>query len=201
MGSRPDGWWRDRAGAAVRLHGEIARLATSGRLVLPGDAGPADDIELVLVLEGAAKAAAARIRAAEATETTAAKGGTQATQAKQAVAAAQDATHGPEPTRATHEGSAPRIRVVAAPGSGDDTIVALARRPDARNPDAPEPDARYPDAPEPDARQPDARNPDTRQPDTRRVVITADRELGERSRAAGAEVLSPGWLLRLLRSE
>ena len=65
MGSRPDGWWRDRAGAAVRLHGELARLAASGRVVLPGDAGPADDAEWVLVLEGAAKAAAARIGAAD----------------------------------------------------------------------------------------------------------------------------------------
>jgi len=27
MGSRPDGWWRDRAGAAVRLHADIATLA------------------------------------------------------------------------------------------------------------------------------------------------------------------------------
>ena len=27
MGSRPDGWWRDRAGAAVRLHDQIAELA------------------------------------------------------------------------------------------------------------------------------------------------------------------------------
>ena len=34
MGSRPDGWWRDRAGAAVRLHAEIARLAASGRAIL-----------------------------------------------------------------------------------------------------------------------------------------------------------------------
>ena len=27
MGSRPDGWWRDRAGAALRLVAEIAPLA------------------------------------------------------------------------------------------------------------------------------------------------------------------------------
>ena len=37
MGSRPDGWWRDRAGAAVRLHAQIARLAASGRAILPDD--------------------------------------------------------------------------------------------------------------------------------------------------------------------
>jgi hypothetical protein len=40
MGSRPDGWWRDRAGAAVRLHDQIAQLAASGRAILPGDNQP-----------------------------------------------------------------------------------------------------------------------------------------------------------------
>ena len=60
MGSRPDGWWRDRAGAAVRLHAQIATLAASGRPVLPDETDPP---EFVLVLEGAARAAAARIRA------------------------------------------------------------------------------------------------------------------------------------------
>jgi hypothetical protein len=42
MGSRPDGWWRDRAGAAARLHADLASLAGQ---------------EFVLVLEGAARAA------------------------------------------------------------------------------------------------------------------------------------------------
>ena len=62
MGSRPDGWWRDRAGAAVRLHADIAALATrsaaSGRPILPDQADPPC---FVMVLEGAARAAAARI--------------------------------------------------------------------------------------------------------------------------------------------
>jgi hypothetical protein len=61
MGSRPDGWWRDRAGAAVRLHADVARLAGSGRAVLSADPNPPD---FVLVLEGAARAAAARIEPA-----------------------------------------------------------------------------------------------------------------------------------------
>ena len=30
MGSRADGWWRDRAGAMARLHGELAALAVRG---------------------------------------------------------------------------------------------------------------------------------------------------------------------------
>ena len=57
MGSRPDGWWRDRPGAALRLHAE---LAAQSHPVLPGDTEPA---ELVMVLEGATKAAASRIEA------------------------------------------------------------------------------------------------------------------------------------------
>ena len=121
MGARPDGWWRDRAGAAVRLHAEIDALAASGRAILPGEAGPPG---FVLVLEGAAKAAADRLQATA--------GG--------------------------------RLRVVLAPGHGDDAIVAVVR-----------------DLP------------------GRRAVVTADRELRDRCAAAGAEVLSPGWLLGLLR--
>jgi len=62
MGARPDGWWRDRAGAAVRLHAEVAALAASGRAILPGETDPA---EFVMVLEGAANAAGSRIRAAQ----------------------------------------------------------------------------------------------------------------------------------------
>ncbi len=61
MGSRPDGWWRDRPGAAVRLHTELTTLAASGRPVLPGENEPP---EFVMVLEGATRAAAAPIGAA-----------------------------------------------------------------------------------------------------------------------------------------
>ena len=64
MGSRPDGWWRDRAAAAARLHAEITALAAegtaSGQPVLRGETGPP---QFVMVLEGAARAAAARIDA------------------------------------------------------------------------------------------------------------------------------------------
>ena len=42
VGSRPDGWWRDRAGAAARLHSRLAVADTSYD-------------EIVLVLEGQAK--------------------------------------------------------------------------------------------------------------------------------------------------
>jgi 8-oxo-dGTP diphosphatase len=95
MGARPDGWWRDRAGAASRLCVELAGLASRGVTGLPDSAGiPVLDRwfpRIVAVLEGAAKPAA----------------GAPATQA--AVAQADG-----------------RLRVVQAPGSGDDEIAALA---------------------------------------------------------------------------
>ncbi|MET9160594.1 NTP pyrophosphohydrolase [Streptomyces parvulus] len=46
VGSVPDGWWRDRRGAAERLRD---RLAAEG---VPGRTGP---VEVVLVVEGAAR--------------------------------------------------------------------------------------------------------------------------------------------------
>jgi 8-oxo-dGTP diphosphatase len=106
MGSRPDGWWRDRAGAAVRLHADIARLAASGRVILPHEPGEAGAGEpgapgFVMVLEGAAKAAAARLAP-------------------------------PEPNAPPEPEASPvrpgEVRVVQAAGSGDDAIVAAVRR-------------------------------------------------------------------------
>jgi hypothetical protein len=178
VGSRPDGWWRDRAGAAVRLYDELAGLAERGaagiraaQLATGEDgeapagpeqartgqagpeqagsgqagAGPADTgqastrqatqqdgpqtVAVVLVLEGAAKAAAARITAR---------------------------TAGDARGRAGDLGT---VQVVSAPGSGDDEIVRLARsRPGHR------------------------------------IVVTSDRELRRRSVAAGAQVAGPSWL-------
>ena len=56
MGSRPDGWWRDRAGGAARLMAGLPALA--GRFV-DGPDGEALHVERVIaVIEGAAKAAA-----------------------------------------------------------------------------------------------------------------------------------------------
>ncbi|MFL6065052.1 MAG: NUDIX domain-containing protein [Friedmanniella sp.] len=58
MGSRPDGWWRDRAGAARRLRDQLAALAARG--VEGAALGPAvPGLRLyprfVLVVEGAAR--------------------------------------------------------------------------------------------------------------------------------------------------
>ena len=185
VGSRPDGWWRDRAGAALRLYDELAGLAERGAAGIPaaqlatgedgeapggpgqalalgrpaqskpaaGQAGPAQadtaaaeywqagtrqastqqdgpqTVAVVLVLEGAAKAAAARITAR---------------------------TAGDGRDRAGDLGT---VQVVSAPGSGDDEIVRLAR-------------SRL----------------------GHRIVVTSDRELRRRSVAAGAEVAGPSWL-------
>ena len=61
VGSRPDGWWRDRAGAAGRLADALGGLATSG---LPaaslGVEGAHAWPSIELVLEGAARPAAER---------------------------------------------------------------------------------------------------------------------------------------------
>jgi 8-oxo-dGTP diphosphatase len=58
MGARPDGWWRDRAGAARRLLEQVAALADRG---VPADRMP-DGLPApgawVLVLEGRAREAA-----------------------------------------------------------------------------------------------------------------------------------------------
>jgi 8-oxo-dGTP diphosphatase len=100
MGSRPDGWWRDRAGAARRLRDQLAVLGADGVPALP-EAMRAPPLarwfpDIVLVVEGAARS----IAAAHATGS----GGT----------GQADQPDG-------------RVRVVAARGSGDDTIAELAR--------------------------------------------------------------------------
>jgi 8-oxo-dGTP pyrophosphatase MutT (NUDIX family) len=117
MGARPDGWWRDRKGAAERLRDQLHSL--NGITGVPGAVADVCFPEIIMVVEGAAR-------------------GVQSTD---------------------------RITVVPAPGSGDDTIAELA-------------------APQ--------------APDERRLVVTADRELRSRCKAAGAAVIGPRWLLDAL---
>ena len=83
MGARADGWWRDRAGAALRLCRSVAELAERGVPAARMPDGLPAPAAWVLVLEGQARAAAASL------------------------------TDVP-----------PEVRVVTAPGSGDDAIVA-----------------------------------------------------------------------------
>jgi hypothetical protein len=49
VGSVPDGWWRDRAGAAVRLRDRLTPITSQGLGDLPGP------VEVVLVVEGKAR--------------------------------------------------------------------------------------------------------------------------------------------------
>jgi 8-oxo-dGTP diphosphatase len=171
MGSRPDGWWRDRVGAAIRLHAELVRLAASGRAVPPGETDPPD---FVMVLEGAAKAAAARLSAASPANIAPEEAQPTARPLGEATPAASPPGEAPPaaspPGEAPPAASPPRgvrpgeVRVVLAPGSGDDAIVTVVRELPGH-----------------------------------RVVVTADRELRERCVAAGATTLGPGWLLGLLR--
>jgi hypothetical protein len=53
VGARPDGWWRDRAGATVRLLARLARLP--GRDVTGPDGAPLAAMEVVAVVEGRAR--------------------------------------------------------------------------------------------------------------------------------------------------
>lgn len=108
IGSRPDGWWRDRAGAARRLVTSVTELSAAGITEFPAAAGlpvPACWLpDFVVVLEGQARAAA---------DGAAGDG------------AAGDGAAG---DGAAADGAAAdgRLRVVSAPGSGDDAIAKLA---------------------------------------------------------------------------
>ena len=53
VGSRPDGWWRDRAGAASRLLDRLAALP--GRALTGPDGEPVACDEVVAVVEGQAR--------------------------------------------------------------------------------------------------------------------------------------------------
>jgi 8-oxo-dGTP diphosphatase len=116
MGSRPDGWWRDRPGAAVRLHDEIVGLARSGRAILP-DGPDANEPGFVMVLEGAARAAAARLAAAEPD----ADGTGPARPGELRPGEVRPGELRPAEVRPGE------VRVVQARGSGDDAIVAVVR--------------------------------------------------------------------------
>ena len=89
VGSRPDGWWKDRAGAARRLIDDVAALCSAG----VADAALPETLArpplqrwwplAVVVVEGAAR-----------------------------------------PAAGDGDSAGERVRVLAAPGEGDDAIVA-----------------------------------------------------------------------------
>jgi 8-oxo-dGTP diphosphatase len=102
MGARADGWWRDRAGAALRLCREVLALAARSA-ASPGERPAA---AWVLVLEGRARDAAERLR-----------------DSAPPVAEAQPGADWQPPPAAA--GAAAPVRVVSAPASGDDAIVGV----------------------------------------------------------------------------
>ncbi|GAA1674128.1 hypothetical protein GCM10009680_12280 [Streptomyces yatensis] len=57
IGSVPDGWWRDRRGAAERLRDRLAVLARTGLPDRPGvpDWATRPPVDIVMVVEGAAR--------------------------------------------------------------------------------------------------------------------------------------------------
>src|SRR5205823_13250529 len=106
IGSRPTGWWRDRAGATRGFQERLRTTVNAGRL----------DPPVTVVLEGRARAGA-------------------------------------------DDSDVDGVEVVHAPGEGDDTIAAIAEA------------------------------------HREVIVVTADRALAARVRAANAGVVGPSWLL------
>jgi hypothetical protein len=114
MGSRADGWWRDRAGAMARLHGELAGLAARGVAgPVPGGDVPGGDVPGGDVAEASASASGAA-------------GGSAAGDRwfPEIVLVVEGRA------RAVLDlvGEARGMRVVAARGEGDDEIASLAGR-------------------------------------------------------------------------
>ena len=115
MGSRPDGWWRDRAGAARRLRDQLAVLRADGVPALPETVqAPALERwfpDIVLVVEGAARSVAAAHSA----------------RPRRADSSGSPGSEDGRRRPAREPGSAGgAVRVIAAAGSGDDTIAEVA---------------------------------------------------------------------------
>ena len=122
VGSRPDGWWRDRAGAALRLRDQLAPLVTEGIAELP--AGLDAPAGMPVVATAVAPALAVDAPPDRAT--------------RRGIAGMADGlirmqwlpdiflvVEGAAKPVAAQSGASP-VQVVAASGSGDDTIAALA---------------------------------------------------------------------------
>lgn len=108
VGSRPDGWWRDRVGATVRLRDQLARLVTEGLTELPPG------------LDGAVPGGGTLLDGGVGELARMADGQTHLRWLPEAVLVVEGAARS-----AADAGSGP-VRVLAAPGAGDDTIAVLA---------------------------------------------------------------------------
>jgi 8-oxo-dGTP pyrophosphatase MutT (NUDIX family) len=171
VGSRPDGWWKDRRGAASKLLGRVDLLSAAGvdatEFGLPaGHTWP----QFSVVLEGQARQASASGDASPASRATGEADGVPARMRDSDGASRTSAPNLHRDVAPAMAALRPEVTVVRAEGSGDDAIVAEVERltriaPDAR---------------------------------AVTVVVTADRELSGRVAAFGAEVRGPRWLLDLL---
>ncbi|RFA19291.1 NUDIX domain-containing protein [Subtercola boreus] len=170
VGSRPDGWWKDRLGATERLAASLLTLSRTGFDAASLGVEVENTrwwLEVVLVVEGQARGAQV-------------PGGAPAPDAAQD--AAQDDLPG-DPAAAPLAGGtraadiAAQVRIVAAERDGDQAIVDAVA-------------ALAPGAALPGAETPAAA--------ARVFVVTADRELAARVTELGARVLGPSWLLALL---
>ena len=108
MGARADGWWRDRAGAALRLCREVIALAERGD-------NTAD--AWVLVLEGRAREAVTLLE--------------NETSLREETAPPTDWVPPTADEEPMAGGTSP-VRLVSAPGSGDDAIVGVVAEATAR---------------------------------------------------------------------
>jgi 8-oxo-dGTP diphosphatase len=186
MGSRADGWWRDRAGAALRLHEEIAALAARGVRPSQLPVGPPP-----LPVSPASATPASATPVEETQLRNRCRDSDTERAIEDAVGEVEDAV-GDAIEDAVGEATGgvvypwfvlvlegrardavervdapcPRVRVVRAAGSGDDAIVAETASLAASGASC--------------------------------LVVTADRELRRRCVAAGASVVGPSWLLGLL---
>ncbi len=162
VGSRPDGWWRDRAGAAARLVDGLAAALRAGAL----------DGPVTVVLEGAARSGVSPGPALVAglTVANAARDGDSAivalVDALLAGASAADTAGGAAAGGNTAGGVA--AGGVAAGGVAAGGVAAGGNAAGGNTAGGV-------------------------------AVVSADRALGERARAAGATTLSPSWLLGRLR--
>lgn len=118
VGSRPDGWWRDRAGAAIRLRDQLVPLAIEGTTDLPGGTAESDRASAA---DGASQDdGASRERAGP--DLAGHGGGRISMRWMPDVMLVVEGAARP----AAAEGGGGPVQVVAARGSGDDTIAALA---------------------------------------------------------------------------
>jgi ABC-type sugar transport system substrate-binding protein len=116
MGSRPDGWWRDRPGAAVRLAGQLAAALESSALDTIGGSEPT----VHLVLEGAARQAANLIAQGPRLRVVLAPG-----DGDSAIVALAEELAGQEVTVVTADRElASRVQAVGAPAVGPRTLLA-----------------------------------------------------------------------------